>query len=465
MGLFDRILNRRSLENPKHSLSSFFDVPSSHSGVPVTADNALEVSAVWAAVRVISGTMATLPLPTYRYTDSGREHARSHPLYRLLHTRPNPETTAFNFRETMQAHLLLYGNAFAEIERNGAGLPVALWPIHPALVRVERRAGKRFYIVAAGTEEVVLSADAMLHVQGFSLDGSLGLFPVHIARHSIGLAKAVEAFGASFFAHGTAPSGVLEHPAALGPESAARLKENWARTQSGLSNAQRVVVLEEGMKWNPMGVPPEHAQFLESRKFSVSEVARVFGIPPHLIGDLERATFSNIEAQGIEFVKFCIEPWARRWEQTLNTALFSDDTHYAEFNLEGLLRGDSASRAAFYSTLFSLGAISPNEIRQRENMNAVPGGDQRFVPMNLQSLESVPANAAAAEALRHLVDGEVLRYERRKEKQGECNEEWYERQEAILTENLGRSLPAYLQLMKSEETPEQFIRSVVRKHA
>jgi HK97 family phage portal protein len=338
---------------------------------------------------MISSTIATLPLPVYKRTPAGKDRAPEHPVYRLLHDRPNPEQSSFVWRETMMAHLLLWGAAYSEIERNGKGEPVALWPLHPANVRIERVGADRLYVVRVNAEETVLPADNVLHIPGFSLDGCNGLIPVQVARNAIGLGKATEEFGSSFFGHGTHPSGILTHPAKIGKEGEDGLRASWNKQQAGLSNAQRIAILQEGVTWTPLAVPPEAAQFLETRKFQVSEIARLFLIPPHLIADLERATFSNIEEQGIQYVTHCIEPWTRRIEQELNYKLLAP-SHFAEFVLEGLLRGNSEARAAWYSAMANLGVYSINEIRERENLNRIEGGDTRFVPLNMTPLGQKP---------------------------------------------------------------------------
>jgi HK97 family phage portal protein len=397
----------RSLENPSTSLSdpaawlldAFTGSKKSVTGVPVTPENALELTSVWAAVNMIARTLATLPLPVYERVAGGKEKAPTHPAYRLLHDRPNPEMSAFTFRETLAAHLLLYGNAYAEIERNGKGEPVGLWPIHPTAVRVTRINGAKVYVVRVDGQEIPLSADNVLHFPGFSLDGHNGLFPVKVTRNAIALGKATEEFGSAFFGNGAAPSGVLTHPAKLGKEGHDLLRESWNASYSGLSNAHRIAILEEGMEWHPLGVPPEHAQFLETRKFSVAEVSRIFLIPPHFLADLENAHFSNIEAQGIHFVQYCIEPWCKRIEQELNFKLFGDYRHFAEFSLEGLLRGDSAARASFYREMWSLGVYSINEIRERENLNRIEGGDVRYIPLNMAPLGSEQAGKVVEDAV------------------------------------------------------------------
>jgi HK97 family phage portal protein len=393
MGWFRNLLERRSLENPATPLSApddwVFDAmggKASAAGLKVTPDNALESTTVWAAVRMISSTLATLPLVTYAHTTGGKERAREHAVFRLLHDRPNPEQSAFVWREQMAAHLLIYGNAYSEIERNGKGEPVGLWPLNPLNVRIERVGERKLYVVRVNGQDVPLPPENILHIPGFSLDGHCGLVPIHLARNAVGLARATEEYGSKFFSNGASPGGVLSHPHKLGAEAAANLRESWKAMHGGLTNAQRVAVLEEGMTWTPLGIPPEHAQFLETRKFQVAEIARLFLIPPHLIGDLERATFSNIEHQGMQYVTHCIEPWTRRIEQELNYKLFADNSHFAEFVLEGLLRGDSLTRAAFYTQMAQLGVYSINEIRERENLNHIEGGDVRFMPLNMAPL-------------------------------------------------------------------------------
>jgi HK97 family phage portal protein len=397
---FAQWFKRANPENPATPLSdpdswlwSALGARTSATGVAVTPETSLQTTSVWAAVRLISSTLATLPLPVYKRIDSGKEKALEHPLYRLLHDRPNPEQSSFIWREQMLAHLLLYGNYYAEIERNGRGEPVGLWPLLPTQVRIQRVGDKKLYLVrvlttTGLTEEVTLSPENVLHIPGFSLDGCLGLIPVSLATNAIGLASATESFGSSFFGNGASPSGVLSHPGKLGKQAADNLRTSWAALYSGLTNAQRIAILEEGMQWNPLGVPPEHAQFLETRRFQVSEIARVFGIPPHLIGDLDRATFSNIEAQGIEFVTYCLAPWAKRIEQELNYRLFADSSLFAEFVLDGLLRGDSAARAAYYTAMANIGVLSINEIREKENLNRIDGGDAHLVPLNMAPLSN-----------------------------------------------------------------------------
>jgi phage portal protein, HK97 family len=379
----------RSLENPATSLSDPDYWPSlgavaSNAGVSVTPESSLGVTAVWAAVRRISSSIASLPLHTYQRTTDGKQKATGHPLYSLLHDRWNPELSSFAARELMMAHLLLFGDSFHEIERNGAGLPIALWPIHPLNVAVERVAGQKRYRVDVGGSPVILPAESVLHVQGFSLgDGLRGLFPVSVARNAIGSALATDSYAAKWFNGGGQPAGVLSHPAKLGPVATKNIADSWK--QRALTDAQRIEVLEEGMKYTPISLSPEQSQALESRRYSVSEVARLFLIPPHLLADLDRATFSNVEQQSIEYVQHCLMPWCRRIESEMTYRLL-DDGHFAEFSLDGLLRGDSQSRAEYLSAMLDRGVFSINEARAYENMPPIPQGDVHRVALNTAPL-------------------------------------------------------------------------------
>lgn len=394
MAIFDFFFrsDRRSLNNPRTPLSApaewlveALGGRKTVTGASVTPENSLEVSAVWAAVRLISSTVATLPLPVYREDSAGKHRAPEHPVHNLLKHRPNPEQSAFIFREMLVAHLLLWGNAYAEIERNGRGEAVALWPLMPTAIRLARVGDERIYLVQVDGQEVPLRAETVLHFQGFGVDGQAGLIPTIVARETIGLAKATETYAAQFFGNGAVPLTAITVSGNLTPEQQKSIRDGFNKEHRGLTNVQRLAVLSGGMELKTLGIAPEQSQFLETRKFSVSEIARVFGVPPHLIGDLERATFSNIEAQGIEFVRYCIEPLTRRIEGELNVKFFADG-HYAEHVLEGLLRGDSAARAAFYREMTNIGAMTINEVRRLEGLNSIEGGDIPRVPLNMAPL-------------------------------------------------------------------------------
>lgn len=386
------------------SAFSFF-MGGSTSGKNVNERSAMQMTAVYACVRILSEAVAGLPLHLYRYNeDGGKEKAMDHPLYGLLHDEPNPEMTSFVFRETLMTHLLLWGNAYAQIIRNGKGEILALYPLMPNKMQVDRNEkGQLFYTYSRSKDEanakdnstVVLKPDDVLHIPGLGFDGLVGYSPIAMAKNTIGMAIACEEFGAKFFANGASPSGVLEHPGILkDPE---RVRTSWNAAYGGSSNAHKVAVLEEGMKYTPISISPNEAQFLETRKFQINEIARIFRVPPHMVGDLEKSSFSNIEQQSLEFVKYTLDPWVIRWEQSLSRALFSKEEKknlFFKFNVEGLLRGDYQSRMTGYATARQNGWMSANDIRELENLDRIPsedGGDLYLVNGNMLSLDKAGA--------------------------------------------------------------------------
>ena len=362
----------------------------SSTGLSIDPDRSLANTAVFACVRVLSETLAGLPLPVFeRKADGSKERAQGHPLYPILHDAPNAEMTAFEYRECMMGHLALWGNHYSEIVRDGyTGDVRALWPLRPDKMQLRRSDANRIeyvYRMPDGTDKV-WQAQNILHVRGLGSNGIIGYSPVSIAREAVGLGLATELYGASFFGNGARPGAVLLHPGVLSDEAHSRLRKSWENRHQGLSNAQRVAILEEGMTIETIGVPPEDAQFLETRRFQVNEIARLFRVPPHMIGDLDRATFSNIEQQSIEFVVHTITPWAERIEQRLAQSLIvavERDRYYIEHVVDGLLRGDIQSRYEAYATGRQWGWLSANDIRQLENMNPVDGGDIYLSPMNM----------------------------------------------------------------------------------
>ncbi|MBC7193875.1 phage portal protein, partial [Marinobacter sp.] len=345
----------------------------------------------FSAVDILSRTLASLPLTVYwRLQGGGKERAIDHPLYSILHDLPNPEMTSFELRQALMGHLALWGNAFAEIERDNAGRVVALWPLRPDRMTVKRDQQGLLYVYRIGTteEEVALRQRNVMHIRGLSSDGIIGYSPIRMAREAIGLALATEEFGARFFGNGSRPGGVLQHPGKLSDEAARRLKKSWEEMHQGLTQAHRVAILEEGMTWQQVGIPPEDAQFLETRKFQVTEIARIFHIPPHMLADLERSTFSNIEHQGIEFVVHTMRPWLVCWEQAIKRDLFlpsERNIYFAEFLVDGLLRGDIKSRYEAYAVGRQNGWLSADDIRELENMNPLPDGQGKvyLVPLNM----------------------------------------------------------------------------------
>jgi len=386
------------LSNPTPALLEALGIGPSTTGITVTNGKAMTLSAVYACVRILAESLASLPLVVYERLPRGKERAMQHPVYQLLHNRPNPEMTPLQFVETMQGHVGLTGNAFAEIEWNGRGQPIALWPITPDRVSVKRANGsKQFLVNLPDGSSVILKSGDMLHIPGFGYDGLIGYSPIGLMKQTLSVGMAAEEFGARFFGNGSRPGGLLTMAAGqkLSNEARARLKASWEQAQGGLSNAHRVAILEEGLTWQKTQIDPDDAQFLETRNFQVTEICRIFRVPPHMIAQLDKATFSNIEQQSIEFVTHSLRPWAVRWEQALNFELFSTQAqgqYFTKFLMDSLLRGDTASRYAAYAVGRNGGWLSANDIRELEDMNPLPGdaGEVYLVPLNM-----VPADQVA----------------------------------------------------------------------
>lgn len=353
----------------------------------VSEEGALRLAAVFACVRVLSETVAQLPLFVYEREGRGKRRAVDHGLFGVLHDAPNPIMTAFEFWETLMGHLCLWGNGYAEIEYDGGGRVIGLWPLRPDGVSEIRRVGDGLNYVyqLPDGRQTVLSGERMFHVRGLSGDGIRGYSPIGMQRQLVGMGLATEQFGASFFRNGARPGGILEHPGVLDDEAFERLRETWNETHGGLGNSHRLAILEEGMTYRQVGVPPEEAQFLESMKFNRSQIASIFRVPPHMIGDLERATFSNIEQQSIEFKVFTMEPWLVRIQQAVNARLLGGEggRFFAEFLPDALLRGDTASRYQAHAIGRQNGWLSANDIRELENLNPIEGGDVYLVPLNM----------------------------------------------------------------------------------
>ena len=401
MGLFSGLFRTRDAPTNRTAGSAYsFFMGGSTSGKRVNERSAMQMTAVYSCVRILSEAIASLPLHVYQYNDSGgKEKAVKHPLYFLLHDEPNPEMSSFVFRETLMTHLLLWGNAYAQIIRNGKGEIVALYPLMPDRMTVDRdENGQLYYQYQVSKDDaptmdgstVILRPCDVLHVPGLGFDGLVGYSPIAMAKNAIGMAIACEEYGAKFFANGANPSGVLEHPGTL--KDPGRVRDSWNAAFGGSSNAHKVAVLEEGLKYTPISISPNEAQFLETRKFQIDEIARIFRVPPHMVGDLEKSSFSNIEQQSLEFVKYTLDPWIVRWEQAITRTLFTESekkAYFVKFNLEGLLRGDYASRMSGYATARQNGWMSANDIRELENLDRIPaedGGDLYLINGNMCKL-------------------------------------------------------------------------------
>src|SRR5574344_1416194 len=324
MGFWSGLFRSRDAPKNRTTGSNYgFFMGGTTSGKRVNERSAMQMTAVYSCVRTLSEAVASLPLHFYKYDENGsKKKAIEHPLYFLLHDEPNPEMTSFVFRETLMTHLLLWGNAYAQIIRNGQGQVIGLYPLMPNRMQVDRDAtGKLYYQYRMQESDgqksgtIILKPFDVLHIPGLGFDGLVGYSPIAMAKNAIGLSIATEEYGAKFFANGATPGGILEFPGTVkNPEA---IRESWNKGFSG-TNSHKVAILEEGMKYTPISISPEQAQFLETRKFQINEIARIFRIPPHMVGDLEKSSFSNIEQQSLEFVKYTLEPWIIRWEQALN---------------------------------------------------------------------------------------------------------------------------------------------------
>ena len=382
----------------------------SESGERVDEKSAMQIATVYACVRLLAESIAGLPLHLYRYTSSSgsdKERAKDHPLYKILYRQPNPEMTSFSFWETMVLQILLWGNSYAQVIRDGKNNVLALYPLPPENVEVDRDdKGHIYYIYHAYTDEVpgetnkdiYFRSDEIFHVPGLSYNGLVGVSPIAMMKNSLGTTIAVEKYGSAFFKNGAQPAGVLEHPGVLkNPE---KIRENWSDVYGGPSNAHKVAVLEEGMQYKAISLPPEDSQFLSTRQFGVTEICRIFRVPPHLVQDMQHATFSNIEHQSIDFVVHTLTPWLVRFEQAIVKDLLlpdEQDTYFPKFNVDGLLRGDYQSRMQGYATGISNGFLSPNDIHRLENMDLIPaekGGDDYYLNGGYVKLEDAGRNVS-----------------------------------------------------------------------
>ena len=372
------------------------------SGERVDEKSAMQIATVYACVRLLAETVAGLPLHLYRTKDGGsaKERAMDHPLYKLLYRQPNPEMTSFSFREVMMTHLLLWGNCYAQIIRDGKNGVLGLYPLLPENIEIDRDdKGQIFYIYHAYTDEkpgennkdIYFRRDEIFHVPGLGFNGLVGFSPIAMMKNALGTTLAVEKYGSSFFKNGAQPSGVLEHPGVLKDPS--KIRENWSAVYGGANNAHKVAVLEEDMQYKAISLPPEDSQFLSTRQFGVNEICRIFRVPPHMVQDLEHATFSNIEHQSIDFVVHTLTPWLVRFEQAIVKDLLMEeeqDEYFPKFNVDGLLRGDYQSRMQGYATGISNGFLSPNDVHRLENWDLIPaekGGNDYYLNGGYVKLE------------------------------------------------------------------------------
>ncbi len=400
MNIFQRFSHRRATNKNAGSGYRFLFGQTS-AGKVVNERTAMQMTAVYACVRILAESIAALPLHVFRQGPNGnRVKAEEFPLFYLLHDEPNPEMTSFIFRETLMTHLLLWGNGYAQVLRNGKGVVVALYPLLPNKMSVERdEKGQLFYRYTRNDQEpptmsgnsVILMPEDVLHIPGLGFDGLVGYSPISMTKNAIGLAMAAEEYGSKFFANGAAPAGVLEHPNVV--KDVSKLRESWNSAFGGSANAGKIAILEEGLHFSPISMSPQDSQLIETRKYQLDEIARIFRIPPHMVGDLDKSSFSNIEQQALEYVKYTLDPWVVRWESALTKALLSREEkkqYEIRFNVDGLLRGDYKSRMEGYAVGINNGFMCPNDVRRLENLDLIPeekGGNNYLIQGAMIRLE------------------------------------------------------------------------------
>jgi len=407
MGLISSLEKRSSLATPEKWLLEWFSGGAQTSaGVSVTSATAMNFVAVYSCIDILSRTVGSLPLYLYRRLDNGgKELARKHPLFRLMRRYPNPEMTAMRYRSTLQGHLAGWGNAYSYIDWAGNGYPKAIWPLRPDRIDATRTNGVLEYKYYPGSDDKKVSSsflipnDCMLHIPGFGFDGIMGYSPISLAREAIGLGMATEQFGAQYFGSGTHPGMIIEHPNKISGPAHTNLKQSLMETYSGLGNAHRIMLLEEGMKASPITINPQDSQFLETRKFQITEIARLFHVPPHMLADVEKSTSwgTGIEEQNIGFITHTMRPWFVLWEEELGRVLLLDsekDDYFFEFDLMALLRGDAVKRWTAYIMGKRNGILNADEIRGWENLNPIPDGlgQEYIVEKNMIGLSDLGAD-------------------------------------------------------------------------
>lgn len=394
MGLTARLFGiekRAILEST--GLNGFSTLAPSVAGNYVTADAALRNVTVLRSIGIISQSLASVPLILYRRDGRQRTRATDHAVYSVLSTTGNSEMTAYEVRETRLAHCMAWGNAYAEIQYDNNYQVRGLWPLAPDRVGVERNEAGRLvytYWSDAMSQGFTLPAYRVMHLRYTVIRGVVGISPIRQAMNALGVAAAAEEFGGKYFAQGSRPSIILKHPGRLSNDAYSRLRESFSNNWQGLENAHRVNILEEGVTPEVVGIPPEEAQFLETRQFQVQEIARLYGVPLHMLATGQSATFASAEQDAINFRQYTLLEWAKRDEQRLQNDLLTADErrqgYYIEYLLDGLERATIDTRTQAYSTMIQNGIMMPNEARERENLEPVAGGDVMLLPLNMQQM-------------------------------------------------------------------------------
>lgn len=421
MGLFDFFRKQESsnVQSEQRSIYGQTILGSAYgnaSGEVVSKEQALRIAAVWSCVRVLSETIASLPISLYERDEENRKQVKSdNPLNNLVGEQPSPLFNSFMFFERILVDLSLDGNFYAFIERNNGGFPVGLHPIKCNDVDVfisPKGRGVYYEIKQSDSDNTYpktgrVNGIDMIHIKGLSLDGIQGKSPIECAAETLGISLALDKHAGAFFKNGANVGGILKHPGTLKPETAKRLRESWSSNYAGSNNTGKTAILEEGMEFQARTIPNNQAQFIESREYQISDICRIFRVPNHLVNDLSSATYSNIEAQQIDFVVHTITPWIKRIESELNGKLIpfkQRGKEYFKFNLNAILRGDSKARADYYRTLVNIGVMSPDEVRKLEDLNSVGGASEDYY---MQS-NMLPINRLGESTSREELDNENI---------------------------------------------------------
>lgn len=389
--------------NDRSAYGGFWFNPISRSGTQVSPESSMRVSAVYASVKVLAETFACLPFCLRKKgTRSNGKKITDHWLYRLFSIRPNAWQTPFEWREMLEGHLALRGNCYNRIYSNSKGEITDLIPVHPDRVKVKYLEGGDYGYTITGKGGGFLTRSELWHVRGLSADGIMGMSPIEVARDTVSVGLSAQQYAARFFNNDATPSGGwIEHPGNFADKTKRQqFREDWQKEQGG-KNRGKAAILEYGMKYHQIQINNKDSQFLETRQFTIADIARIFRIPPHLIGDLTKSTNNNIEQQSLEFVLYTMVPWAERWESSIEFFLSVDDDLEVEFDFNRLLRGDSAARATFYHWGITDGWLLRNEAREMEGMESVDGLDVPLRPANMVSGDSedpTPAGPSPATA-------------------------------------------------------------------
>lgn len=400
MGLVRNLFKNYSIAEWDQQIRTAIIGRQSASGIRVNEETAMRFSAVFGCIRVLSETLASMPIIMYKerqpgVKNGGKDRASDHPLYDILKNVPNPEMPAYTFKETAMVHITTSGNSYNQIIRSRGGdiLELRILPWYAVTPERNMDTGNIKYWTNDRGKRVELNPDEMFHIPGLGFNGIIGFSPIRMAMEAVGLGLAAETFAANFYGKGTHLGGVLEHPGVLGEEAHKALKEDFEEKYAGLNNSHKIPILEEGMKFKELGIKPEEAQFIETRKFQIEEIARIYRVPLHLLQNLDKATNNNIEHQSLEFVMYTMLPWFTRWEQYINFKLLRkkerEKGYHAEFLVNALLKGDTKSRAAMLHMMRQDGVINADQWRELENMNPQEGdyGKIYFINGNMKPVE------------------------------------------------------------------------------